>query len=182
VTWLDDLEERLVRAGARGISQQLANQVGRALGRDEGGASHGPDDVWDVATHEDPGSSGEPPECAWCPLCRAIRLSRQSGPGLAGHVSGAADALASAAQDALDVLDDVMSRSAARRDRQPPESPGTAAGSPGTAPGSPGAAGPRGAGESPGAGGSHGTAGAQGEERPERGRPEHPGDGPAGPS
>ena len=39
-----------------------------------------------------------PPECAWCPLCRAIRLSRQSGPGLAGHMSGAADALATAAQ------------------------------------------------------------------------------------
>jgi hypothetical protein len=146
VTWLDDLEHRLVRAGARGIGQQLADQVGRAFGREDAG-SHG--DVWDVATHEDERVAGEPPECAWCPLCRAIRLSRESGPGLAGHVSGAADALGTAAQDALNVLDEILSRSAARRDGRPPEGPagssdqppGGPAGSSGQPPGGPAASG-----------------------------------------
>lgn len=122
MTWLDDLEERLVRAGARGIGQQLAGQVGRAFGRGPGSASHGRGDVWDVATHEDERAADEPPECAWCPLCRAIRLSRQSGPGLAGHVSGAADALATAAQDALNVLDEILSRQRPAPDE--PEHPG----------------------------------------------------------
>jgi hypothetical protein len=117
VTWLDDLEQRLVRAGARGLSQQFADQVGRALGRPDDTAKG---DVWDVATHEDERAGEHPPECAWCPLCRAIRLSRESGPGFAGHVSGAADALATAAQDALNVLDEILSRSAARRDGEPP--------------------------------------------------------------
>lgn len=170
MTWLDDLEERLVRAGARGFGQQLADQVGRALGRPEDSGSHGGGDVWDVATHEHERPDAEPPECAWCPVCRAIRLSQHAGPGLAGHMSGAADALATAAQDALGLLDDILSSSADRRDGPsagpparseagPPEStatpatgrpPGTApgfdAGPPGSGPGS----GPRPPGDAPG--------------------------------
>ena len=109
-----------MRAGARGIGQQLADQVGRAFGGHRDHASHGPQDVWNVATHEDERTAQQPPECTWCPLCRAIRLSRESGPGLAGQMSGAADALATAAQDALQVLDDIMSRSSPPRDDRAP--------------------------------------------------------------
>ena len=152
MTWLDDLEQRLVRAGARGIGQQLAGQVGRAFGRHDD-SGHG--DVWDVATHEDERAAAEPPECAWCPLCRAIRLSRQPGTGLAGHVSGAADALATAAQDALTVLDEIVSRSAAPRDGRPPGGPAGPSDQPP---------------EHPAASGW----------RPAPDDPEHPGDGPAG--
>ena len=167
MTWLDDLEQRLIRAGARGIGQQLAGQVGRTFGRHDD-SGHG--DVWDVATHEDVRAADEPPECAWCPLCRAIRLSRQSGPGLAGHVSGAADALATAAQDALSVLDEILARSAAPRDGQPPGGPAGPGGQP------PG--GPAGASGRP----PEGPAAASEGQRPAPGEPEHPGDGPAGPS
>ena len=166
MTWLDDLEQRLVRAGARGLGQQLAGQVTRALGTHEDSASHGRGDVWDVATHEDTRTAGEPPECAWCPLCRAMRLSRQSGPGLAGHVSGAADALATAAQDALNVLDGILSGSAARRGGPPPEGPPQQ----GPPPGSPAGPSDRPP-EHPAASGA---------QRPEPDEPEHPGDASAG--
>jgi hypothetical protein len=158
MTWLDDLEERLVRAGTRGIGQQLAGQVGRALG---GHHDSGQGDVWDTATHEDERAGGEPPECAWCPLCRAIRLSRQSGPGLAGHMSGAADTLATAAQDALTVLDEILSRAAGPRGGQPPGGPG--------GPGGPSDQPP----EHPGASGGQRSAPVE---------PENPGDGSAGSS
>jgi hypothetical protein len=200
VTWLDDLEERLVRAGARGFGQQLADQVGRALGRPEDSGSHGGGDVWDVATHEHDRPDAEPPECAWCPVCRAIRLSQHAGPGLAGHMSGAADALATAAQDALGLLDDILSSSADRRDGPSagpparseagtPESTATPATGrpPGDAPGSD----PRPSGTAPGfdagppeaAPGSDprppGNASGPGEEGPAPGEPENPWDGPA---
>jgi hypothetical protein len=65
-------------------------------------------DVWDVATTEPP-PTGEPPECAWCPICRAARRVRQSGPGLPAQVVGAGDALLSVAQDAFSAVEATLS-------------------------------------------------------------------------
>ena len=58
--------------------------------------------VWDTATNEIPPDAGESPECQWCPICRAARRMRESGPGIGGQLSGAGDAVASAVQDAVE--------------------------------------------------------------------------------
>jgi hypothetical protein len=98
MTWLDDLQRRLAIAGARGIGQQIAGQVSKAI-RGE------PDDVWGAATTEPEGAVAEPPECAWCPVCRAIRLARSSNPDLAGRVGETAEALMSSAHDVVVAVD-----------------------------------------------------------------------------
>jgi hypothetical protein len=73
-----------------------------------GGGSKTKTDVWDMATTEPP-PTGEPPECAWCPICRAARRVRQSGPGLPAQVVGAGDALLSVAQDAFSAVEATLS-------------------------------------------------------------------------
>ncbi len=77
-------------------------------------------DVWDVATTEIPAEVGESPECQWCPICRAARQFRDSGPGIGGHISGAGSAVAAAVQDAMNAFDTVLSKASgtAERDRQ----------------------------------------------------------------
>lgn len=82
-------------------------------------------DAWATATTEPPDAADQPPECAWCPICRAARRMAQAqshggsggaatpadaapkgaGPGLAG----AADVLVGAARDALVGLDAILS-------------------------------------------------------------------------
>jgi hypothetical protein len=105
-----DFQRWLMRAGARSMANQVADQVKRTLGaeRRERG------DVWDTATNEPP--PGEPPECQWCPICQAARAARTSGPGLSAMLSDAGGALASMAQDAFSALEQLM------KTQEPPHS------------------------------------------------------------
>jgi hypothetical protein len=97
-----DLQRWLMRAGARSMANQVADQVKRTLGaeRRESG------DVWDTATNEPP--PNEPPECQWCPICQAARAARTSGPGLSAMLSDAGGALAGLAQDAFSAFEQLM--------------------------------------------------------------------------
>jgi hypothetical protein len=92
-----------MRAGARSMANQVADQVRRTVGqerRDRG-------DVWDTATNEPP--PGESPECQWCPICQAARAARMSGSGsLMSSLADAGGALASMAQDAFSAFEQIM--------------------------------------------------------------------------
>ena len=116
---IGDFQRWLVRSGARGMSRELGGHIAGAFGL--GGKSG---DVWESATIP---PSEEPPECAWCPVCRAARVLRDTGPGLASHVASAGDVLASAGdvlaaivQEASGVVESVIS-AAGRRPGQGPE-------------------------------------------------------------
>lgn len=103
---LTDLQRWLIRSSARNMRSQFEDQVRRTLG----GQRPGNSDVWDVATTEIPPEVGEAPECQWCPICRAARRMRDSRPGLAGQLSGAGDAVASAMQEAVRAFDTFLGR------------------------------------------------------------------------
>ena len=97
-----EFQRWLMRAGARSMANQVADQVRRSVGqqrRDRG-------DVWDTATNELP--PDEPPECQWCPVCQAARAARLSGPGLMSSVADVGGALASMAQDAFSAFEQIM--------------------------------------------------------------------------
>ncbi len=98
-----DLQRWLMKAGARSMANQVADQVKRTLGterRDSG-------DVWDTATNEPPPS--EPPECQWCPVCQAARAARTgSAGGLGASLANAGGVLASVVQDAFSAFEQVM--------------------------------------------------------------------------
>jgi hypothetical protein len=100
---LADAQRWLMRAGARSMANQVADQVRRTIGqerRDRG-------DVWDTATNEPP--PGESPECQWCPICQAARAARMSGSGsLMSSLADAGGALASMAQDAFSAFEQIM--------------------------------------------------------------------------
>ena len=87
------------------MRNQISGQVRRTLG---GGRESS--DVWDTATNEIPPEVGESPECQWCPICRAARRMRDSGPGIGDQLSGAGDVVASAVQDAIRSLDSLLSK------------------------------------------------------------------------
>ena len=95
---IGDFQRWLLRAGARGMSRELADQVRSAIGRNQPSG-----DVWGTATSEPP--PGEAPECAWCPLCRAARLVREAKPGRDIRVAAVGDALTTVVQDAVSVLE-----------------------------------------------------------------------------
>ena len=92
-----EFQRWLMRNGAKSVGRELKGTVSRTFG----GGRQDPGDIWETATSEPPPGVGEAPECAWCPVCRAARRFRDSGPGLASHVAGAGDALLSVAQDTL---------------------------------------------------------------------------------
>jgi len=98
-----DLNRWLIRQGAKNVRKEIGGQVRRTLGG--GGRSSSTSDVWDTATSEIPPEVGESPECQWCPICRAARRMRESGPGIGGQLSGAGEAVAAAVQDAFGALD-----------------------------------------------------------------------------
>ena len=115
---LADFQRRLMRAGARSMANQVADQVRKTVGqerRDRG-------DVWDTATNEPP--PGESPECQWCPICQAARAARLGGSGgLMSSLADAGGALASMAQDAFSAFEQIMkdqNRSAERTGAQRP--------------------------------------------------------------
>jgi hypothetical protein len=93
-----DFQRWLMKQGAKGIGRQVADRVRSTVGGPSAKA-----DPWETATTEPP--PGEPPECQWCPICRAARMAQQGGgPGL----STVGDTLANLAQDAFSVLDNVL--------------------------------------------------------------------------
>jgi hypothetical protein len=107
---LGDLQRWLIRSSAKNVRRELEDQVRRTIG----GQRQGRADVWDVATTEIPPEVGEAPECQWCPICRAARRMRDTRPGLAGQLSGAGEAVATAVQDAISALDSLLTRPGGR--------------------------------------------------------------------
>ena len=98
-----DFQRWLMKAGARSMANQVADQVKRTIGaerRDSG-------DVWDTATNEVPPS--EPPECQWCPVCQAARAARTGNAGgLGASLANAGGVLASVVQDAFSAFEQVL--------------------------------------------------------------------------
>ena len=90
-----------MKAGARSLSRDVAGRVKSTMG---GGNKRA--DVWETATTEVPGD--EPPECQWCPICRAARRYRDSGgtgAGLGSQLPRVGDTLAGFAQDAFSLFE-----------------------------------------------------------------------------
>jgi hypothetical protein len=114
-----------MRSGARGVGKELTGQIRRVLG--QGGAGqHGGSrraDVWEAATTRSGDDSGEAPECAWCPVCRAARRLRQSGPGLGTHIAEAGDALAAVVQEAYSAFEAAMKAQQPGAAQEPPAAP-----------------------------------------------------------
>jgi hypothetical protein len=110
---IGELQRWLVRSGARSVSRQLGDQVRTALGGSN--STHG--DVWESAT-----ADHEAPECQWCPICRARRRLRESGPGLSSTVAAAGDAVSVVLQDAVTAFEAAVAaagRQARPRDDAP---------------------------------------------------------------
>jgi hypothetical protein len=106
-----EFQRWLIRSSARNVRQELTGQFRRTFNRAER------DNVWGVATTEPPpDSSGEAPECAWCPVCRAARRIRESGPRVGGQLAGAGDVVAAAVQEAMSAFEAAMGQ---RADRAP---------------------------------------------------------------
>ncbi|MGO8962006.1 MAG: hypothetical protein ACLQFR_32235 [Streptosporangiaceae bacterium] len=110
---LNEFQRWLIRSSARNMRKEIGGQVRKTFS----GSRTQSADVWDVATTEIPLEVGEAPECQWCPICRAARQLRESGPGIGGHISGAGNAVASAVQDAINAFDSVLSKAAGTSDR-----------------------------------------------------------------
>jgi hypothetical protein len=106
---LGDLQRWVVRSSTKSMRRQVEGQVRRTLG---GGRRAESGDAWGTATTEPPPHLGDSPECAWCPICRAARRMRESGPDLSSQLSGASDVVASAVQDAIVAVDAIFSRTA----------------------------------------------------------------------
>jgi hypothetical protein len=141
---MGDLNRWLIRQGAKNVRKEIGGQVRRTFG----GGRSSTADVWDTVTNEIPPEVGEAPECQWCPICRAARRMRDSGPGIGGQLSGAGETVAGAVQDAINALDGFLSKSAgsnAQRDKEPggTASRATASQVSGPQAGGPQAAGPR---------------------------------------
>lgn len=117
---IGDFQRWLMRTGAKSIGREVASRVKSTLGGG-GGAKKG--DVWDTATTEEP--TDEPPECQWCPICRAARRYRESGgstANLGGQFAGVGDTLAGLTRDAFGLFDAAMR--ASQRPADVPRGPG----------------------------------------------------------
>jgi hypothetical protein len=97
---IGDFQRWLVRSGARSVSREVSDQIRSMLGR---GAA--PADVWSRATAP---PADEAPECAWCPICRAARVLRESGPGVSSQMSAAGEAVGVLARDAMSVFESAV--------------------------------------------------------------------------
>ncbi len=109
---LSDLQRWLIRSGAKSMRKEITGQVRRTFSSGQRSATS---NVWDTATTEIPPDAGESPECQWCPICRAARLMRESGPGIGGQLSGAGEVVASAVQDAVSALDSILGKAGGSR-------------------------------------------------------------------
>jgi hypothetical protein len=117
-----DFQRWLMRAGARSMANQVADQVKRTMRQERRSSG----DVWDTATNEPP--PNEPPECQWCPVCQAARAARLSGPGLSARLADAGGVLASVVQDAFTAFDQILktqeqNRTSERSRATPPPPP-----------------------------------------------------------
>jgi hypothetical protein len=102
---IGDFQRWLIRSGARSVTREMSGQLRSVLGRaDE------PGDVWDRATKPPP---EEAPECAWCPLCRAARALRESGPAAASQVAAAGGALTGLLQEIKSAVESALAASRA---------------------------------------------------------------------
>jgi hypothetical protein len=97
---IGDFQRWLVRSGARSVSREVSDQIRSMLGR-----SAAPADVWSRATAP---PADEAPECAWCPICRAARVLRESGPGVSSQMSAAGEAVGGLARDAMSVFESAL--------------------------------------------------------------------------
>jgi len=97
---IGDFQRWIVRSGARSVSREVSDQIRSALG-----VGGGPADVWAKATIP---PADEAPECAWCPICRAARLLRESGPGVSSQMSAAGEAMGGLARDAMSVFESAL--------------------------------------------------------------------------
>jgi hypothetical protein len=113
---IGDFQRWLMKSGAKGLGREVRGNLRRTFGRPS------EEDVWSQATREYP---DEPPECEWCPICRAARKYRDnSGPGVGGHLTGAGDAFASVVSDAFSAFESALS--VVRPPSAPKASPGPA--------------------------------------------------------
>ena len=119
-----DFQRWLMRTGAKSIGREVASRVRSTIGGG-GGAKQG--DVWDTATTEE--LTDGPPECEWCPICRAARRYRDSGgstANLGGQFAGVGDTLAGLTRDAFGLFDTAMR--ASQRPADVPRGPGSSPG------------------------------------------------------
>ena len=117
---IGDFQRWLMKAGARSLSRDVARRVRVTLGGGASANKHA--SVWETATTEPPGD--EPPECQWCPICRAARRYRDSGstatPDLGSQLAGVTDVLAGFTKDAFSLFE-----AAVRNPQRPPGAAGT---------------------------------------------------------
>jgi len=125
---IGDFQRWLMKAGAKSIGREVAGRVKSTLGGGGGGGAKHTDDVWDTATTEE--LTDEPPECQWCPICRAARRYRDSGgAGVGvGQFAGVGDTLAGLTRDAFSLFD-----AALRPPQRPAPPPGKQPSGPGPA-------------------------------------------------
>jgi hypothetical protein len=116
----NEVQRWLIKQSARNMRDELGDQVKKAF---RGQGEPPPGDVWLTATTEPPDAADQPPECAWCPICRAARrmAQAQGGPSAASTqgaaaakdaaagLASAAEVLLGAARDALGGLDAILS-------------------------------------------------------------------------
>ena len=98
---IGDFQRWLMKSSAKNLGREVRGNFRKTFGRSS------EEDVWSQATREVP---DEPPECEWCPICRAARKYRDSsGPGVGGHLTGAGDAFASVVSDAFSAFESALS-------------------------------------------------------------------------
>ena len=117
---IGDFQRWLMKAGAKSIGREVAGRVKSTLGG--GSRAKESDDVWDTATTEE--LTDEPPECQWCPICRAARRYRDSGgtaPG--GQFAGVGDTLAGLTRDAFSLFDAALRQAQRPPAATPPAAP-----------------------------------------------------------
>ena|SRR5579863_4671108 len=124
----NEVQRWLIRQSARNMRDEFSDQMKKAL---RGSAPPEPTDVWGTATTEPPDAASQPPECAWCPICRAARRVAQAqvasqsggsskpgsgfgggagaGAGVGPTLAGATDAIVGVARDALSSIDAILS-------------------------------------------------------------------------
>ena len=112
---IGDFQRWLMRAGAKSIGREVAGRVKSTFG---GGGGAQKADVWETATTEE--LTDEPPECQWCPICRAARRYRDSGGAGASQFAGVGDTLAGLTRDAFSLFDAAL---------RPPQRPAPHSGS-----------------------------------------------------
>jgi hypothetical protein len=113
-----DFQRWMMKAGARSMANQVADQVKRTIGAERRDNR----DVWNTATTEPP--PAESPECQWCPICQAARAARTgSTSGLSARLADAGGALAGVVEGAFSAFEQVLKAQEQTRDR-PAERPG----------------------------------------------------------